>query len=151
MPWARVDNFGHGQPERPGEFAREHFRDKRPATLACAPELDHIQPIVVGLDDGGQRASFAERRDVACNADGSHERRQVVTRADDGREECSSLAVNDFAGSALMRHAGADVEARLLMSVNPWWVFRLHPARCRPRSHPASTRGRQGTVDRRWQ
>ncbi len=34
--------------------------------------LSTYRPVVVGFDDGGQRAAFVQRRDVAGGGDGSH-------------------------------------------------------------------------------
>ena len=53
------------QPERARNLPRHQLRDQRPRALPRAAKLQHIQPVIVGLDDGGKRAAFAQRRDVA--------------------------------------------------------------------------------------
>ena len=59
------DDLGDGQPEGATDLAGEPLRDERPRTLAGAPELHDVQPVVVGLDQARQRAALAQGRDVA--------------------------------------------------------------------------------------
>ena len=58
------DELRHGQAQRPRQLARDDLRDERPRTLRGAVELDDVQAVVVCLDEPGQRAALAERRDV---------------------------------------------------------------------------------------
>jgi len=44
----------HQQAERACDFAGHELGDQRSGTLACSSELQHVHPIVVRLDDGGQ-------------------------------------------------------------------------------------------------
>ena len=46
-----------------------HSGDERARALAGAAELHDVQPVVVGLDEAGQRAALAERRHVARGLD----------------------------------------------------------------------------------
>ncbi len=63
-------------------LAGDQFGDQRPGALAGAAELEHVQAVVVGLDHGRQRATFAQRRDVAGGGDGA----QGHGRQDSGRQ-----------------------------------------------------------------
>ena len=60
----------HRQPERPGDLPRHELGHQCPCALPGATKLQHIQPVVVGFDDRGQRAAFAKRSDVAGDVDG---------------------------------------------------------------------------------
>ncbi len=64
----------HGQADGPAELAGQPLGDERARTLAGAPELDHVQPVVVGLHQPGQRATLPERGDVAGRGDVAHGR-----------------------------------------------------------------------------
>ncbi len=46
-----IDELGHEQAEPARELADDHLGDERPQALAGAAELDHVQPVVVGLDE----------------------------------------------------------------------------------------------------
>ena len=59
----------HRQAQRPRDLPGDQLRDQRPRALAGAAELQHVHPVVVRLDDGGQRAAFAKRRDIAGDGD----------------------------------------------------------------------------------
>ena len=59
----------HGQPDGARELAGQPLGDERPRTLAGAAELDHVQPVVVRLDEAGQRTALAQGRDVAGGGD----------------------------------------------------------------------------------
>ena len=65
-------DFGDGQPGSAGELSREQLRGERLRPLSRAAEFEHIHTVVVGFDDRGQRAAFAQRHDVASGGDGSH-------------------------------------------------------------------------------
>ena len=71
----RVDldrhEVGHGQADRPGQLAGQPFGDERARPLAGAAELDHVQAVVVGLDEAGQRAALAQGRHVPRRHHGS--------------------------------------------------------------------------------
>ena len=56
------DELGHGKPERAGDLSDDHLRDERLRPLPRAAELEDIEPVVVRLDERGQRA--ASRRGV---------------------------------------------------------------------------------------
>ena len=60
-----ADEVGHGQADRPAELAGQPLGDERARALAGAAELDDVQPVVVGLDEAGQRAALAQGRHVA--------------------------------------------------------------------------------------
>ena len=68
-PRRRVDLDGDEvrdrQTDRPGDLAGQPLGDERPRPLAGAAELDHVQAVVVGLDEAGQRAALAQGRHVA--------------------------------------------------------------------------------------
>src|SRR5207249_11856153 len=59
------------QADRAGKFTRDEFRDQRAGSLSRAPELQHVHPVIIRLDDGRQRAAFTQRRDVSRDADRS--------------------------------------------------------------------------------
>ena len=65
----REHDLRHLQSERARNLPRHQLRDQRPRPLPRAAELQDIQPVVVGFDDGGKRAAFAQRRDVAGDVD----------------------------------------------------------------------------------
>jgi hypothetical protein len=48
------DQLGDEQPEAPGQLADDHLGHQRPQALPGAPELGHIQPVVIGLDQPRQ-------------------------------------------------------------------------------------------------
>jgi hypothetical protein len=85
---ARVDvdehDLRHAQPEPPRDLADEHLGDERLDALPGAAELDDVQAVVVGLDEAGHRAAFAQRLGVARRADGAegggHERALSLAR-----------------------------------------------------------------------
>ena len=56
--------LGHGEAERAGELAGDDLRHERLASLPGAAELEHVEAVVVSLDDGRQRAALAQRSDV---------------------------------------------------------------------------------------
>ena len=75
------DDLRHRQAERPRDLAGDELGDQRLRALAGAAELQHVQPVVVGLDDRRQRAAFAERRHVAGDANGpERQHRRIVAR-----------------------------------------------------------------------
>ena len=55
-------------PRRAGQLADDHLGDQHLEALAGAAELADVGAEVVGLDDPGQRAALAQRRDVAGGA-----------------------------------------------------------------------------------
>jgi hypothetical protein len=67
------------QAQQPGDLARHELRDQRPGALAGGPELQDVQAVVVGLDEGRQRAALAQGRDVAGRRDGPDHGRSVRT------------------------------------------------------------------------
>ena len=62
------DELRDQQPERPSELPDDHLRDERPRPLPGAAELRHVEPVVVCLDEPGQRPALAQRRHVAGRA-----------------------------------------------------------------------------------
>ncbi len=68
-----ADELGHGQPDGPRDLAGQPLGHERPRTLAGAAELHDVQPVVVRLDQTGQRAALAQGRDVAGGDHGSHQ------------------------------------------------------------------------------
>ena len=52
---------GTGSPSRARQLADHDLGRQRLRALAGAAELDHVQPVVVGLHDRGQRAALAQR------------------------------------------------------------------------------------------
>ena len=63
------DQLGHRQTDRPGELTGEHLGHERRRSLAGAAELGHVEAVVVGLHQAGQRAALAERLHVARGGD----------------------------------------------------------------------------------
>ena len=59
----------HEEPEGPRELAGDDLRDERFSALSCAAELEDVEAVVARLDERGQGAAFAERRDVAGGGD----------------------------------------------------------------------------------
>ena len=59
------DEVGHGQADRACQLAGQPLRDERARPLPGAAELDDVQPVVVRLDEAGQRAALAQGRHVA--------------------------------------------------------------------------------------
>src|SRR5205807_9766767 len=80
---ARVEvdlhDLRHAQPELAPDLSRHELRDQRPRPLSRAAELQHIGAVVVSFDDRRQRASLAERRDVAGCGDGTNHGILAVT------------------------------------------------------------------------
>ena len=66
------DDLGHRQADRTGDLPGQPFGHERARALARAAELHDIQPIVIRLDEPGQRATLAQRRDVAGRRDMAH-------------------------------------------------------------------------------
>ena len=56
---------GTGSPSAARQLAGHDLGRERLRALAGAAELDHVQPVVVGLHDRGQRAALAQRGHVA--------------------------------------------------------------------------------------
>ena len=61
--------LGHRQTEAAGQLPRHDLGGQRLRPLPGAAELAHVQAVVVGLDDRGQRAPFPKGRDVAGGGD----------------------------------------------------------------------------------
>ena len=64
------DDLGDRQPERPADLAGDELGDQRLRPLAGPAVLHDVQPVVVRLHQSGQRATLAERRDVAGGGHG---------------------------------------------------------------------------------
>ena len=62
---------GTGKPGGARDLAGDELGDQRLRSLPGAAELEHVHAVVVGLDDRGQRAALAQRRDVARGGDGA--------------------------------------------------------------------------------
>ena len=60
---------GTSEAERARELAGDDLGDERLAALAGAAELEDVEAVVARLDERGQRAALAERRDVARGLD----------------------------------------------------------------------------------
>src|SRR4051812_18401909 len=74
------DELGHGEAQGAADLAGDELGHQRQRSLAGAAELEHVHPEVVRLYDGGQRAAFAERGDVAGGADGAEHGRAASYR-----------------------------------------------------------------------
>ena len=61
--------LGHRQPDRARQLARHHLGHERRLTLARRAELRHVQALVVGLHQPGQRTALPQRGDVARGGD----------------------------------------------------------------------------------
>ena len=72
------DELGHGKPERARELAGDHLRDERLRPLPRAAELEDVEPVVVRLDERGQRAALAQGRHVARRRDPAHVRERIA-------------------------------------------------------------------------
>ena len=53
------------------DFTRDQLRHQRERPLSRASEFQHIKSQVVGFDDSGERATFAQGRNVPGGRDGS--------------------------------------------------------------------------------
>src|SRR5262249_60289889 len=67
-----------GRAERRRELAADALRDERLRALSGAVELQDVEAVVVGLDERGQRAALAQRRDVAGGGDSAEVHRAVT-------------------------------------------------------------------------
>jgi hypothetical protein len=65
------DEFRNVEAEGAADSAGDEFGDKGERTLARAAEFDDVEAKVVGLDNCGKRAAFAERGDILGGADGA--------------------------------------------------------------------------------
>jgi hypothetical protein len=65
-------DLGNGQLRRPGNLPGDELCDECLRSLACAAEFQHIHAIIVGFDDGRQRATLVQRCDISSGADDSH-------------------------------------------------------------------------------
>ena len=91
--------LGNREPERAPNLAGQQLRRQRPCALAGATELEHVQSIVVGLDDRGQGAPLAQRRHVAGHADGpEHHYLDVIVASVLSLRETTALSGNLAAG-----------------------------------------------------
>ena len=59
----------HPEAEGAGELADDDLSDERERALPRAAELQHVQPVVVGLDQPRHRSALAQRRHVAGRRD----------------------------------------------------------------------------------
>ncbi len=66
------DDLGNRQAGGARQLAGDELGDQCARPLAGAAELEHVEAIVVALDDRRQRAALAQRRDVAGRAHGPH-------------------------------------------------------------------------------
>ena len=71
------DELGHGKPERADKLSDDHLRDERLRPLAGAAELEDVEPVVVRLDERGQRAPLPQGRHVARRRDPAHVRERI--------------------------------------------------------------------------
>ena len=76
------DELGHRRSRAPRDLARDDLRDEGLRPLAGAAELEDVEPVVVGLDDRGQRAALAQRRDVARRLDRAQHRASLSSGRD---------------------------------------------------------------------
>ena len=84
-------DLGHGQPERAGDLAGDQLRRERAHALARAAELHDVRAVIVGADDGRERAAFAQRRHVLGRGDGAdHRRRSCTIRSTSSAESSKS-------------------------------------------------------------
>ncbi len=58
--------------ERTGELAHDELRDERLRPLARTPELEHVETVVVRLDERGERAALPQGRHVPRRGDPAH-------------------------------------------------------------------------------
>jgi hypothetical protein len=63
------DDLGHRQFRRARQLARHQLGDERLRPLTRPAKLEHVQAVVVRLDDGRERAALAQRRDVPRGRD----------------------------------------------------------------------------------
>ena len=65
--WRDVDDgkLGDRQSDRTRQLAGEHLGHERSLSLAGTAELRHVQAVVVGLDETGQRSTLAQRAHIA--------------------------------------------------------------------------------------
>ena len=63
------DELGNRQAERASQLARDDLRHERAAPLPGAAELRDVHPVVVGLEQAGQRPALTQWRDVAGGGD----------------------------------------------------------------------------------
>ena len=82
--WVQLDqdDLGDGQAERPPELTSDQLGDKDPRPLACAVELHHVQPVIIGLDQTGQGTTLAQRGDIAGSGDRPDRHGQVRAGSD---------------------------------------------------------------------
>ena len=71
------NDLRHRQAQRAADLSCHHLGDERLGSLARAAELEHVQPVVVGLDDRRERAPFAQRSNVPGGGDGPQAHRCV--------------------------------------------------------------------------
>ena len=90
---------GTGKIERARDLAGDELGDQRLRALSRAAELQHVHALVVGFDDRGQRAAFAQRRDVAGGVDGSQA--DSVRRCNDANDRTPPLVIPAKAGIQL--------------------------------------------------
>ena len=67
-------NLGHAQAEGAANLAGNQLRNQRQNTLSCTAEFDHVEPKVISLHNGGQRASFAQGKHITRRIYGSQHR-----------------------------------------------------------------------------
>ena len=78
------------------QLAGQPLRDEGTRALPGATELDDVEPVVVRLDQTGQRAALAQGRHVARGDDGPHhaaERSGLIRSCDSYYEIVECLAM----------------------------------------------------------
>ena len=73
------DEIRHRQLQRPRDLAGDELRDERPRPLPRPAKLQHVEPVVVGFDDGGQRSALAQRRHVTGDANSFQLAHRIVS------------------------------------------------------------------------
>ena len=66
---------GTAKPSARASSPDDDLGDERLRPLARAAELEHVEPVVVGLDEGGQRPALPQRRHVPRRRDLAHRAR----------------------------------------------------------------------------
>ena len=77
--------LGHREAQRPRELPAQQLGHERRGPLPGPAELQDVEPVVVGLDEPGQRAALAQRGDVARGADRSQHGPQASRARGAGR------------------------------------------------------------------
>ena len=115
------DELRHRESERARELPDDHLGDERLRPLARAVELEHVQPVVVRLDEGGERPTLPQGRHVPRRRDPAHAgepiagRHQITPASDGASPDGLPRLPDSLKGDTHMHHMRR--RARLLGSV----------------------------------